>query len=482
MDEWTIAKCKSCNGQLQLNPDAETTVCPYCGTSYITAQLMGESENTRMERIRIRTEKEMQEKHYEQQNKMLEKAEKQEALKTFKKSKFSKTLLVFFVIAVLFAVGCFIGHAIVGGLVAVLMAGLFLTSYLMGMQVIPEKRKNLRILPAIVAFVLFIPMFAAIASHSDAAKTGQYTWNDIILAQYLPEADMEKASVELNSETHLEFTVRKTDFATYKTYVENCKKLFTTDIECSMTQFNGFNDENYVLAVNWEESDKDIHVSLKQDKVLTETEWPTDEIYKKIPKPTFTGIEVETVSIYDIQLEVGGITPDAFYAYIVECQKKGFTEGANTSDYSFSAKNEKGDRIHVELNLNQRMEIEFDKFEPTTAETTTKESTTKPSTTANQAETTTKKSSGTGLRPEFKKAMDSYEKFIDEYIAFMKKYSSSDDILSMMNDYLSYMNKLSEMEDAFDKWEDEDLNDAELAYYLQVQTRVSTKLMSVAMG
>lgn len=86
-----------------------------------------------------------------------------------------------------------------------------------------------------------------------------------------------------------------------------------------------------------------------------------------------------------------------------------------------------------------------------------------------------------GLGKKFKKAMDSYEDFIDEYVEFMKKYSESDGTdMSMIADYADYMGKYADMVKKFDKWENEDLNDAELAYYIDVQARVSKKLLEVA--
>lgn len=46
--------------------------------------------------------------------------------------------------------------------------------------------------------------------------------------------------------------------------------------------------------------------------------------------------------------------------------------------------------------------------------------------------------------------------------------------------YTKYMSKYADMVEKFDKWESEDLNDAELAYYIDVQARVSKKLLEVA--
>ncbi len=84
------------------------------------------------------------------------------------------------------------------------------------------------------------------------------------------------------------------------------------------------------------------------------------------------------------------------------------------------------------------------------------------------------------IRSDFKKAMDSYEEFIDEYVAFMKKYANNPTDLSLLADYSDYMSKYSDFVEDFEKWESEDLNSAELAYYIDVQARVSKKLLEVA--
>ena len=50
-----------------------------------------------------------------------------------------------------------------------------------------------------------------------------------------------------------------------------------------------------------------------------------------------------------------------------------------------------------------------------------------------------------GMRPEFKKAMDSYEEFMTEYCEFMKKYGESDGTdLGLVADYADYMSKYAE--------------------------------------
>lgn len=84
------------------------------------------------------------------------------------------------------------------------------------------------------------------------------------------------------------------------------------------------------------------------------------------------------------------------------------------------------------------------------------------------------------LDPDFKAAMNSYEKFMDEYVAFMKKYKSNPSDMSLLTEYADYMSKYADFVEDFEKWEDEEMNAAETAYYIDVQERVSKKLLEVA--
>lgn len=88
--------------------------------------------------------------------------------------------------------------------------------------------------------------------------------------------------------------------------------------------------------------------------------------------------------------------------------------------------------------------------------------------------------SPSGLRPEFKEAMDSYEAFYDEYCDFMMKYQENPTDLTLLMEYSKMLIKLAEMDAAFEKWESDDLSTEELAYYLDVSNRVAKKLLDVA--
>lgn len=100
----------------------------------------------------------------------------------------------------------------------------------------------------------------------------------------------------------------------------------------------------------------------------------------------------------------------------------------------------------------------------------------------NTNQETTKKEdvSTSGLDPEFKAAMDSYEAFINEYVEFMKKYKANPTDLGLLSDYTEYMRKYTKFAEDFEKWDDEEMNVAEASYYIEVQSRVSKKLIEAA--
>ena len=84
-----------------------------------------------------------------------------------------------------------------------------------------------------------------------------------------------------------------------------------------------------------------------------------------------------------------------------------------------------------------------------------------------------------GMRSEFKEAMDSYEAFYDEYCDFMKKYNDNPSDLKLLAEYADMLSEAADMDEAFEEWDEEAMNDAELKYYLEVNNRVMQKLVDV---
>lgn len=85
-----------------------------------------------------------------------------------------------------------------------------------------------------------------------------------------------------------------------------------------------------------------------------------------------------------------------------------------------------------------------------------------------------------GIRPEFKEAMDSYEAFYTEYCEFMKEYSENPTDLTLLAKYADMLVQAEEMNKAFEAWDEDELSNEELKYYLDVNNRVMKMLVDVA--
>jgi len=121
----------------------------------------------------------------------------------------------------------------------------------------------------------------------------------------------------------------------------------------------------------------------------------------------------------------------------------------------------------------------------TAAPATTAPTTTTTAATAPVADDTPSKSESStgdlvdGMRPEFKEAMDSYESFYNEYCEFMKKYYENPMDFSLLSEYSEMMEKTEEVDEKFDAWDSEDMNEAEYKYYMEVSARVLQKISGI---
>lgn len=84
------------------------------------------------------------------------------------------------------------------------------------------------------------------------------------------------------------------------------------------------------------------------------------------------------------------------------------------------------------------------------------------------------------IRPEFKDAMDSYEAFYTDYCEFMKEFNENQSDLTLLAKYGDMLVKAEEMNEAFEEWDEDEMNDEELKYYLDVNNRVMKMLVDVA--
>lgn len=84
-----------------------------------------------------------------------------------------------------------------------------------------------------------------------------------------------------------------------------------------------------------------------------------------------------------------------------------------------------------------------------------------------------------GVDPDLKAFLDSYEKFVDEYVDFMKKYMANPTDLSLLGEYTDMMTELSDFETKLDKYDSNNMSTEDAAYYLEVTTRCTQKMLEI---
>ena len=88
------------------------------------------------------------------------------------------------------------------------------------------------------------------------------------------------------------------------------------------------------------------------------------------------------------------------------------------------------------------------------------------------------KEQSTGVDPELKAFLDSYEEFVDEYVDFMKKYNSDpNNMISMLGEYGQMMQKYADFAEAVDAYDSDNMSTADYQYYIEVTTRCTQKML-----
>ncbi len=369
-------------------------------------------------------------------------------------------------------------------------------------------------------FILLVLFFVIgkINSFSGKEKEShgeQILWDEMDLGAHLPEPSSLLADVLINTEEELSLYLYQVSSSDYSSYVKECEKFgYTVDKDRETMFFTAYNEEGYKLTLLYLDDDSQMSLECSAPIAMSEITWPSSTLGQLIPVPK------SLIGVFNYEHEksfsvtVGETPIEDFKEYTEAVSAAGFSVDYSRGDTFYRADNPDGYHISVTYEGNNLMCIKANvpeegeekpaekETEKETAEEKTEETTeeepgqTSPEQTAEKSEDTAnddgisedesasaKKDEelADGMRREFKEAMDSYEAFINEYVAFMTKYDESDgNDLSLLTDYASYMAKYADFAYKFEKWEDEDMNDAETNYYIQVQTRVNQKLLEVA--
>ena len=327
-------------------------------------------------------------------------------------------------------------------------------------------------------FIVLVVIVAAIFAINRDEKIA---WNDIVLGEMVPELSVNEDEVHYNSTEKLWLNISDFSDKQYADYVEACKeKGFTVDEKFTSSSFNAYNAKGYKLSLSYYGSNVGISIQLDAPMELVTIKWPESIAGEQLPVPK-SAIGKFTYEHDDNFFVYVGDTSKADYAeYVNACSQKGFNIDYSKGEDYYYADNSEGWHVSVRYEGNSIMSIDIDA--PSKSEDSSKATTpaiVERETSTTEKGTETEIRNDDGIDPDFKAAMDSYENFMNEYVEFMKKFSANPSDLSMLTYYADYMSKYAEFVSDFEKWENVEMNAAETAYYIDVQGRVSKKLLEV---
>ena len=238
----------------------------------------------------------------------------------------------------------------------------------------------------------------------------------------------------------------------------------------SMIRMENKDGEESIMLETANSCGKDVKLKISDikfnDTMVYDYSWSTDDIINN--KKGILDINLSSLEDEDAAKNIGKIEKISFKVSILD------------SNYQEATSQE------VTYEINPASTITSTK-ETNTASTSnsTSVSTTEPTITTNSSSSSSTNSNidsstnSTGISQEFKDAMDSYEAYMDEYVEFMKKYNANPTDPTLISQYSTMLQKYSEQVSAFDKWNSADMTTEETSYYIEVQSRVSQKLLEV---
>lgn len=330
-------------------------------------------------------------------------------------------------------------------------------------------------------FILLAIIVVGVIALSVGGGGEKIVWDDIILGDMLPEPPANKGEIHTNSADELWVDINDLSDKQFNDYVEACKeKGFTVDAESNSSSYDAYNAEGYKLSLGHYGSDADMSIQLEAPMEMTTITWPTSVAGKQLPTPKSTTGNFSYEYDDNFFVYVGDTTKSDFAEYINACSEKGFNVDYSKGDDYYYADNSEGWHVDIRYVGNNVMSINIDAPDDDSSNDASTPSTEESNPDTTEKEPEKDNTDKGGLDPDFKAAMDSYEKFMDEYVTFMKKYKDNPSDLGLLADYADYMSKYADFVEDFEKWEDEEMNAAETAYYIEVQSRVSKKLLEVA--
>ncbi len=455
-----IMKCRQCSGTLTMDKEGDILVCPYCGSK----ELLLDSDNVAVEKIKQQTEF----KKWEREDQ--KKKEEQEH-----KYKFGAFGVISIICAVFFGLMALLRFTsvvdvwgVLAGITALIGFLAFVASVMFRRGIIKTDKSYMATVIMIGGFLLFIPFFIFNAQIGKTHSSNNSSEQSTPKAEETTEAPKE-LTLPISSDEALKMDYEKLYSQFYEAGFTNADYYGLEDLTSSDDKLNGtissvtvngkdtFNKgdkcmSNAKIMINYHSVKTGNLPVDKWDFEDDDNEINYEDLITQFKKEGFTNISTRTVE--DTSKTEGSVKDVA-------------VDGKSIlSDYIFHPP------------IDAKIVITYYTKAQAATQAQTKAASKTESKTESKAESKSIADSGI-VTPSFKETMDSYEAFMDEYIAFMKKYKENPTDMELITEYTNYISKYSEYMNKINEIDKDELSDADLAYYTEVNMRVLNKLAEV---
>ncbi|MBQ0065062.1 MAG: zinc ribbon domain-containing protein [Firmicutes bacterium] len=453
-------KCSVCGGMMEVDANKEKITCPFCGTE----EIIVDSDAVAVEKIK----RDVEYAKMDNDNQKRIEQEKKEAQEAYKKGKINKITIGLTILCLIFVFTSFKSGHYLAGIIALMQAGLFGTSWLMGMQIIVEIKKNLHLALFALALILMVPFFKA----NSTKVYEKIDWPKEGIVQEIPKPKSKYGEVIFYDNDSFNATLNKISETDYRDYVEQCKKMgFTVDMEYDTDDFKAYDEEGYLLEIDYYSSLEEMRVQLEAPETLGNLVWPTSELAKRLPKPSSSEGKVNSETSDYLNVTVGKTSQAEYDKYVEKVSNAGFNVDYSKQEKSYHAEDKEGYYVSLKYVGNNTMSIRLEAPEKEEVEV-------KASEPVKEEKKEPEKKEEPKNDASLREFLDDYEEFMDQYIAFMQKYEKSDNVASMLIDYGKMMSKYAEMTEKLENFDTDSMTSEDYAYYMEVMTRVNNKLYS----
>lgn len=358
-----VLKCENCGGTLTVDSGKSVLFCPFCGQK----TLIMDNDEVTIEKIRASTQKEIalekiksKDRHYKMEEEKERRNEEKNQVDSFKKSKFSKLLIIAILVAALFTYLSFSQGRILAGILSSVQVICFALAWCMGMKIIKEKKRYIHVLVAVAGVILVIPTLKSCGSAGRGALVKEIDWGIIFLGDAIPEPPSKKLDIHYNTEKELWIDVLDITEEDYYTYLVACKEAgYTIEPDESSIGYSAYNEEGYHLDLGYHGSDE-MTIQLDPPTKMTTLDWKAHSIALYLPEPDSNQGAFQNESEKSIAVVVGGISKEAFSNYSSSCIEKGFKIDSKSSKDYYTAYDQNGNNLSISYNSgNKEMKIIF---------------------------------------------------------------------------------------------------------------------------